>query len=379
MKIIKSFLILGMSTFSVICCSQRKDKVAVDRSLIVTQKIAVQTGDFFKIETALPKGYVKDGTVDYTEYIQKAIDGNKNVIMPDFPLMTSGVFAQSNSQIYFQKNSSLILKPTANVRYQIISLHGVENVKIYNPTLVGDRDKHLDTKGEWGFGIDIRGSRNIDIFNANISNCWGDGIVVVKTMRNMRAGITKDQLLSTEKINIIGGIINNVRRNGITIAGGKDVLIKDLLITNINGTNPMAGIDIEPDDSSNELQNINIENVKINNANVGIDLHLAQYGNQKISKSVTVSCNNITVENANSGIYIAGYKTRPNIKEMTGYFKIDNFVTHNVTRPFEKREQFGLYPMIQMNNYKFNINNKIDSSKESLLKNVKDNSKFKYQ
>ncbi|MDQ0782138.1 right-handed parallel beta-helix repeat-containing protein [Chryseobacterium sp. W4I1] len=378
MKIIKSFLILGLSTFSIICCSQRKDKVAIDKSLILTQDITVQTNDFFKIETTLPKGYVKDGTVDYTDYIQKAVDGNKKVIMPNFPLMTSGIFAQSNSQIYFQKNSSLILKPTANIRYQIISLHGVENVKIYNPRLIGDRDKHLDSKGEWGFGIDIRGSRNIEIYNVNISDCWGDGIVLVKTMRNIRAGITKDKLLKTENINIIGGIIDNVRRNGITIAGGKDILIKNLLITNVNGTNPMAGIDIEPDDSSNELENINIENVKINNANVGIDLHLGQYGNQTISKSVTVSCTNISVENANSGIYIAGYKSKPNIKEMTGYFKIDKFVTNNVTKPFEKRDQFGLYPMIQMNNYKFNINNKIDNSTESLLKNVKDNSKFKY-
>lgn len=378
MKIIKSFLVLSLLTFSIICCSQRKDKVAVDKSLILTQDIAVQTNDFFKIETVLPKGYVKDGTVDYTDYIQKAIDTNKKVIMPNFPVMTTGIFAQSNSQIYFQKSSSLVLKPTANVRYQIISLHGVENVKIYNPTLVGDREKHLDSKGEWGFGIDIRGSRNIEIFNVNISDCWGDGIVLVKTMRNIRAGITKEKLFETEKINIIGGIINNIRRNGITIAGGKDILLKNLLIANVNGTNPMAGIDIEPDDSSNELQNITIENVKINNANVGIDLHLGQYGNQKISKSVTISCNNILVENSNTGIYIAGYKTKPIIKEMAGYFKVNNLVTNNVTKPFEKRNQFGLYPMIQMNNYKFNSNNKTDNSTKSLLKHVIDNTKLKY-
>jgi hypothetical protein len=378
MKIVRSLFIWNLLMFSSICCSQKKDKVAVDNSLIVTQNINVQTDDFFKIETVLPKGYVKDGTVDYTAYIQKAVDANKKIMMPDFPLMTTGISAQSNSQIYFQKGSSLILKPTADVRYQIISLHGVENVKIYNPKLIGDRDKHLDSKGEWGFGIDIRGSRNVEIYNVNISDCWGDGIVLVKTLRNIKPGITKQNIFTTENIKIIGGIINNVRRNGITIAGGKDVLLKNLLITNINGTNPMAGIDIEPDDSSNDLANINIDNVKINNANVGIDLHLGHYGDPSLSKSVTISCTNISVENANSGIYIAGYKTKPNIKEITGYFKVDNLFTKNVTKPFEKRDQFGLYPTIQMNNYKFNNNNKIDSSKESLLKNVKDNSKLKY-
>lgn len=378
MKIVRSLFIWNLLMFSSICCSQKRDKVAIDNSQIVTQNITVQTDDFFKIETVLPKGYVKDGTVDYTTYIQKAIDAHKKIIMPNFPLMTTGIFAQSNSQIYFQEGSSLILKPTADVRYQIISLHGIENVKIYNPKLIGDRDKHLDSKGEWGFGIDIRGSRNVEIYNINISDCWGDGIVLVKTLRNIKPGITKQNIFATENIKIIGGIINNVRRNGITIAGGKDVLLKNLLISNINGTNPMAGIDIEPDDSSNDLANINIDNVKINNANVGIDLHLGHYGDPNLSKSVTISCTNISVENSNSGIYIAGYKTKPNIKEITGYFKVDNLFTKNVTKPFEKRDQFGLYPMIQMNNYKFNINNKIDSSKESLLKNVKDNSKLKY-
>ncbi|SIR12489.1 right-handed parallel beta-helix repeat-containing protein [Chryseobacterium sp. RU33C] len=347
MRTISVFFLFNFLLFSSICCSQKRKEILIDYSSIITQDINIQTADFFKIETVLPKGYVKDGSVDYTNYIQKAIDANKNVIMPDFPLMTTGIFAQSNSQIYFQKNSALILKPTADVRYQIIGLHAIENVKIYNPRLIGDRDKHLDSKGEWGMGIDIRGARNIEIYNINISNCWGDGIMIVKTMNSMRSGIARAKLFEVEKIKIIGGVINNVRRNGISIEGGKDLIIKDLLIANINGTNPMAAIDIEPNDNINILENINLSNIKINNVNVGIDLHLGNYGSQVAPKSTTIFCSNISVENANGGIYIAGFKAKPDIRKIGGYFKVDKLSTKNVVKPFSNGKLFDLYPQIQ--------------------------------
>src|SRR5690606_19325967 len=41
---------------------------------------------FIKIENFLPKNYVKDGTVDYTNYLQKVLNENKNVVFPNFPI-----------------------------------------------------------------------------------------------------------------------------------------------------------------------------------------------------------------------------------------------------------------------------------------------------
>jgi len=350
MRILRLFLLSNLLLFSSICCSQKREKILIDYSLVKTQNINIETDDFFKIETILPKNYVKDGTIDYTSYIQQAIEAHKNVIMPDFPLMTTGIFPQSNSQIYFQKKSALIMKPTADIRYRIIALHAVENVKIYNPRLIGDRDKHLGSKGEWGIGIDIRGSRNLEIYNINISDCWGDGIMIVKTINNTRSGIAKEKLFEVEKIKIIGGIINNVRRNGISIQGGKDMVIKDLLIANINGTNPMAGIDIEPNDNLNVLENITISNLKINNTNVGIDLHLGNYGSKTILKSTAISCSDILVENSNVGIYIAGFRAKPDVQKISGYFKVDKLSTKNVKKPFDNGKLFDLYPQIQMRN-----------------------------
>lgn len=349
MKTLGVFFLFNFLMFSSFCCSQKRSKVSIDQSSVKTQKINIITTDFFKIETALPKGYVKNGSVDYTNYIQKAIDANKNVIMPNFPLMTSGIYAQSNSQIYFQKNSALILKPTADVRYRIIGLHAVENVKIYNPRLIGDRDQHLGSEGEWGFGIDIRGSRNIQIYNINISDCWGDGIMIVKAINTIRSGITKEKLFEVENIKIIGGVINNVRRNGITIEGGKNLLIKDLLIANVNDTNPMVGIDIEPNDNLNILENIKISNIKINNTNAGIDLNLGNYGSPIVSKSTSISCSNISVENSNGGIYVAGFSKKMDIQKIVGFFRVDKLSTKNVAKPYSSGKSLHLYPQIEMN------------------------------
>ncbi len=41
----------------------------------------------YYIEKALPVGYVKNGTVDYTSYIQTAINNNSNLVFPAFPIL----------------------------------------------------------------------------------------------------------------------------------------------------------------------------------------------------------------------------------------------------------------------------------------------------
>src|SRR5690606_13104071 len=133
---------------------------------------------YYDLTLALPKGYKKDGSVDYTKYIQMALNKHKNVLMPNFTIATTGLLAVSNSNIKFQSNSKLKLLPTDRERYQVLAIHGVENVTVTNANIEGDLKNHKGTKGEWGFGIDIRNAINITINNAKVSNCWGDGIVV---------------------------------------------------------------------------------------------------------------------------------------------------------------------------------------------------------
>lgn len=258
------FVFLGSS-----CHSQnvKFNYKSVDQKLIY--KVAIKKKltkiSFANAVVYLPKNYLKNGTVDYTEYIQKAINENRNIALPNFPILISekGLSLKSNSNVYFDSKSKLIIATNSLPKYQILDVRNLENVTIYNPRLVGDKLKHTGTGGEWGMGINILSSKNITIYNPEISNCWGDGIYI--------GVLSKDP----ENIIVKGGWLDNNRRNGISIISGKNVNISNILVSNTNGTLPMAGIDVEPNENKNILQKINLNNINtFNNGDAGIALIL---------------------------------------------------------------------------------------------------------
>src|SRR5690606_37883496 len=228
---------------------------------------------FYDATKSLPSDHVKDGSVDYTKFIQQAFDNYTKVILPDFPICVTGVFPNSNSIIYFSKSSQLVLKPTDRERYQVLGLHGVENITIYNANVKGDLDKHLGKKGEWGFGIDIRNSRNIELYNSKITNCWGDGIVVAYGTK----GFFGKKTFKTADIVISDFNISYCRRNGITVGGVNNLTINNGVISNIKGTPPQAGIMIEPDRTKYILKDISVTNVLTSNCVTGIATNLGNY------------------------------------------------------------------------------------------------------
>src|SRR5690606_12983874 len=63
----------------------------------------------YDLTRSLPKGYVKDGTVDYTKYLQNGINNNKNVLFPDLPLLINktGLTLKSGTTIVFPDKSRL--------------------------------------------------------------------------------------------------------------------------------------------------------------------------------------------------------------------------------------------------------------------------------
>src|SRR5690606_22800228 len=114
----------------------------------------------------------------------------------------------------------------------------------------GDRDDHTALDGEWGMGIGIRGSKNISIFFSDIKDCWGDGIYIGKM--NSR---------DSENIVIHNSRIDNCRRNGISITSARNVNVSGALISNINGTPPMYGIDIEANNNDDNIEEIVLKDI----------------------------------------------------------------------------------------------------------------------
>lgn len=305
-----------------------------------SQEMLNEFMEYPAIEDYLPSNYVEDGTRDYTSYVQQAINENQNVRFPDFPILINdtGIFLRSNSNLYFQPNSSLIMAPTDLGRYTVLTLNDLTNVNIYNPTLVGERDDHLGTGGEWGTGLRINGSSNINVYDVNIKDMWGDGIYV----GNYRAVESDDVLIEN-------GLIDNVRRNGISIISAKNLTINNIVIANTNGTNPASGIVIEPNTQQEILENIHLNNITtINGDKEGIVFNASRFLTPNLSKEVSISINS----HYDDGSRIALRFFKKGFVEedlpLSGYIAIKNSVytntrMHPVTIPNENYKLPTLY------------------------------------
>lgn len=213
---------------------------------------------------------------DNTDLLQNLVNKYKKIVMPDFAITVNkkGITIPANREIYFRKNSSILLKGNNQTNYQILRLHNVANIKLYNPQIIGDRKTHFGTVGEWGMGISVVSARNIKIYNAQVSNCWGDGIYIAGNSYN---------------ISIKFGVLDNNRRNNISVVSVDSLLIDRIFLSNANGTNPQSGLLFEPNNGSNKIKSVYVNNIiTYNNAfsGLGFTLKYAYDSDSSLSRIV---------------------------------------------------------------------------------------------
>lgn len=337
------------------------------------------------IEDYLPENYVKDGSVDYTSYIQRAIDENSTVIFPAFPLLVNenGLILRSNQTLDFPEKSLLIMKPNNLERYGILNMIDVDHVTIKNPKLKGDRSQHLGNKGEWGMGIDIRSSSNIKIINPQINDSWGDAIYIGE-IRKRDYKKYNVRHLHNENILVKGGILDNNRRNGISVISVKGLTIDGTLIKNTSGTRPMAGIDIEPNRADQHIEDIVIRNVITqNNKEKGISYVPYRFWGDK-NKNTSILIENTKDYGSGRPLNLAGitYKKQKElgaIKKMTGSITIKNYEAHDNKVPFAAGSIQKYSPEVKLINYQVFKNNARDSKAEAEVKKMAEKRNFKVQ
>jgi len=172
----------------------------------------------------------------------------------------SGTYMIISTRIQIQSNTTVIMTDTTILSqiacaradmYGIVDVNQVSNVSIIGGMVSGDRYTHTGSTGEFGHGILIRGSTNITVTNTIFNKCWGDGIFIDGSYHNSvetyNDGIYLTDITSTDN-----------RRQGISIISGQNMIITRPVLTYINGTDPMAGIDFEPDINTNILKNIKV-------------------------------------------------------------------------------------------------------------------------
>lgn len=286
----------------------------------------IDKNKFVDVTKYLPNGYVKNGSVDYTEFIQKAINDNYYVLMPNFNLLISdiGLSIPNNRVIIFQDNTILNLKSSDKTNYEIIRIHNKNNITIHSAKIIGDRKSHRNNRGEWGMGISIKASKNIKIINSYISDCWGDGIYIGESNK-----------ITSKNVLIKNGFIDNNRRNGISVISVKGLVISDLIVANTNGTNPQSGIVFEPNNRFNILQNISLSNIySYNNKRFGVLINNSQIAEGKSEVGITL--NDIITKYSESGIgYSSIYTNKSSKSIISGKISLKGLSYSNVKTPIK--------------------------------------------
>jgi parallel beta-helix repeat protein len=239
---------------------------------ILTPEIDSNSGLNIGIVNVMSYGAKGDGVTNDTASINATFDslaGGGVVVIPGGTYMidvvtdsrdrpsTGGIRVPSNVTLFIHPDATLKAITNDSEKYAVLRLLDATNVLIYGGgTIEGERSTHTGVGGEWGNGIMINGGSDITIESINIKDCWGDGIFF-----GSGTGSLGDPSINVKIKNVV---IDNVRRNGISVIYGERLTIDGCEIRNTNGTAPECAIDIEPEFLS---VGYTVRGITINNCN----------------------------------------------------------------------------------------------------------------
>ena len=159
-----------------------------------------------------------------------------------YPTYDRGIMCQEGTKIKMESDTYLKAIANAKKHYNIISIFGKNNISVEGGNLVGDRNEHIGTEGEWGNGILVFGGNKLTFKNINCYDFWGDGL----DFQYFYGKDGSDYDFVSNNVIIDNVHSWNNRRQGMSIEGGRNFKIKNSSFNGANGTNPQFGVDIEP-------------------------------------------------------------------------------------------------------------------------------------
>ena len=234
---------------------------------------------------------------DSTEIIQRALDSGAPTLVFDRqagPWITRPLVARSNQELVFEDGVELLAKKGEfhGIRDYLFRCEGVSNLVIRGLGPKGgtfrmhkrDYQKPPYARSEWRYTLRLCGVENVHVENMRFVSSGGDGIVI---------GAFKGK--SAKNVVIRNCVCDDNHRQGISLCGGEDILIENVVLSNTCGTPPQAGIDFEPDHPTEKLARITLRNVlSKDNAGSGFDFYFANM--RDWSEPVSITLDNCRAE-----------------------------------------------------------------------------------
>lgn len=242
--------------------------------LLFCSVLTVSAGKTLKLE--MPDS----ARADATEILQKAIDSDvsKIILSKDAsPWITRALILRSDLELVIEAGAELKAKAGEfkHLNDCLLNAIGCKNIIIRGPgsLIMPKKDyQHADRydKSEWRHSINLRSCENILIANLKIIGSGGDGIYIgsrpnLKPWRGARFHGEKYAALPDhcKNITIDNCVIDDHHRQAISVISVENLLVRNTRMSNTDGTAPMAGIDFEPNTSTERLVNCVLENCLI--------------------------------------------------------------------------------------------------------------------
>ncbi|EMD81693.1 right-handed parallel beta-helix repeat-containing protein [Pacificimonas flava] len=209
--------------------------------------------------------FVRDAAKERRTIEWGALDISLDVVSPTNG--RRGLVIPSGSHWVMHPEMRIRALPNASSHYEILNILDEEDIVIEGngARLIGERDTHRGAEGEWGFGLSVRGARNVLVENLIAEDCWGDGFYIGSGRRKYSQDIL---FRNTKAI--------RARRNGLSLISVRGFLSEDHESAHTFGSAPQWGVDIEPNDPREYLEDVTFNRTRTRNSDgIGFGIYLA--------------------------------------------------------------------------------------------------------
>ncbi len=154
----------------------------------------------------------------------------------------------------------------------------------YGASLIMNKQEYIDlADSEFRHGILLQSATNIRIEGLTILDTGGDGILITRSF------LPNSMKNYCENVFIKNCRFSNNYRQGMSITSAKNLTILNCEFSDTKGTLPEDGIDFEPDDQAERLENILVKDCRIfNNFGNALQFALLNLDDKSIDVSIDI-------------------------------------------------------------------------------------------